>query len=115
MSISMMWTLGTAAQKCALNMLSTLIGVRLGHVYDGLMVNLRADNAKLRQRAALMVERIAHCGLAAARAALDLADGEVKTAVEMLATGASAAAARDQLRRHDGNLRAALAAANKFQ
>src|SRR6202000_1967049 len=35
------------AQKAALNMLSTLIGVRLGHVYDGLVVNLRGPNIKL--------------------------------------------------------------------
>jgi N-acetylmuramic acid 6-phosphate etherase len=46
------------AQKAALNMLSTLIGVHLGHVYDGLMVNVTADNDKLRRRAARIVMRI---------------------------------------------------------
>ena len=103
------------AQKCALNMLSTLVGIRLGHVYDGQMVNLRADNAKLRHRAAAMVARIARCSPETARATLEAADGEVKTAIEMLATGADAHEARAQLRRHKGHLRAALAAANKFQ
>ena len=46
------------AQKAALNMLSTLIGVRLGHVHDGLMVNVLADNDKLRGRAARIVSTI---------------------------------------------------------
>ena len=47
------------AQKCAMNMLSTLIGIRLGHGYDGLMVNVAADNEKLRGRAAGIVARAA--------------------------------------------------------
>ncbi len=47
------------AQKAALNMMSTLMGMRLGHVHDGMMVNLRADNEKLRARAVAMVQRIA--------------------------------------------------------
>ncbi|HHY49197.1 MAG TPA: N-acetylmuramic acid 6-phosphate etherase, partial [Alphaproteobacteria bacterium] len=46
------------AQKAALNMISTLIGVHLGHVYDGLMVNVVADNEKLRRRATRIVMRI---------------------------------------------------------
>ena len=36
------------AQKIALNMLSTLAAIHLGHVHDGYMVNLYADNLKLR-------------------------------------------------------------------
>ena len=40
------------AQKIALNMLSTLAAIHLGHVHDGYMVNLIADNIKLRDRAA---------------------------------------------------------------
>ena len=46
------------AQKVALNMLSTLIGVKLGHVYDGLMVNLRADNDKLRGNLSALLEAL---------------------------------------------------------
>ena len=43
------------AQKIALNMISTLAGLMLGHVHDGYMVNVVADNAKLRGRAARIV------------------------------------------------------------
>ena len=46
------------AQKIALNMISTLAGLRLGHVHDGYMVNVVADNAKLRDRAARIVAEI---------------------------------------------------------
>ena len=39
------------AQKAALGVISTLAAAELGWVHDGLMVNLRPDNAKLSARA----------------------------------------------------------------
>lgn len=99
------------AQKVALNMLSTLIGAHLGHIHDGLMVNLRADNDKLRDRAARMVAQITGVTLALAMQALNDSDGEVKPAVLMAATGTDPAAARHLLGKTKGNLRAALAQA----
>lgn len=96
------------AQKAALNMLSTLIGVRLGHVHDGLMVNVRADNEKLRARAARIVASIAAVDAEAARSALDATGGEVKPAV-LIAAGAKGPAEADALlRQAQGHLRAAL-------
>jgi len=70
-----------AAQKAALGMLSSLMGFELGHVYQGLMVNLKADNAKLRDRARGIVTTIAGVTEAEAEAALRKAGGEVKPAV----------------------------------
>ncbi len=96
------------AQKIALNMLSTLMAIKLGHVHDGMMVNLRADNAKLRQRAAGMVSRIAGVDEAAASAALDATHGHVKPAV-LVSKGQRPEAAKALLRETEGNLRAALA------
>jgi N-acetylmuramic acid 6-phosphate etherase len=75
------------AQKIALNMISTLAGMQLGHVHDGYMVNLVADNAKLRDRAARIVAEIAGTDGKASRAALDSAGGAVKPAV-LIAAGA---------------------------
>ena len=49
------------AQKVILNLLSTLIMVRLDRVYRGLMVNMRATNAKLRRRSEIMVSQITDC------------------------------------------------------
>jgi N-acetylmuramic acid 6-phosphate etherase len=96
------------AQKAALNILSTLMGVALGHVHDGMMVNVRADNAKLRARAAGIVARIAGVADGAAAAALDAAGGDVKPAV-LIALGMERPAALRVLGETGGNLRAALA------
>ncbi|MFS4437450.1 N-acetylmuramic acid 6-phosphate etherase [Paracoccaceae bacterium GXU_MW_L88] len=97
------------AQKIALNMLSTLMAVDLGHVHDGMMVNLRADNQKLRARALATVSRIADVEEDIAARALDAAGGEVKAAI-LIATGvASPEVARAKLEQANGRLRAALA------
>ncbi|MFV0361090.1 N-acetylmuramic acid 6-phosphate etherase [Tropicimonas sp.] len=97
------------AQKVALNVMSTLMGVALGHVHDGMMVNLRADNAKLRQRAAGMVARIAAVSPDRAQACLAESGGAVKPAVLLAAGVGSPAAAGELLEQSGGRLRAALA------
>ncbi len=96
------------AQKIALNIMSTLMGVLLGHVHDGMMVNLVADNDKLRRRAEHMVCRIANVSEDAARRHLEAAEGAVKQAV-LLAAGARSLAQADQLLiNSNGHLRPAL-------
>lgn len=96
--------LGAAtAQKVALNMLSVLLGVRLGHVHDGYMVNLIADNAKLQDRAARIVSAVAGVTTDAARQALGRTEGAVKPAV-LVAKGATPEAATERLNREDGHL-----------
>ena len=99
------------AQKIALNMLSTLMAVELGHVHDGMMVNLRADNIKLRARAAGIVRRIAGVSEVAAQAALEATGGAVKPAILVAAANLSPSEAADLLFDTQGNLRAALARA----
>jgi N-acetylmuramic acid 6-phosphate etherase len=69
------------AQKAALGMLSSLMGFELGHIHRGLMVNLKSDNAKLRDRALGIVAMIAGVSEAIAEAALREAGGEVKPAI----------------------------------
>ncbi|TNM66588.1 N-acetylmuramic acid 6-phosphate etherase [Aliirhizobium smilacinae] len=100
------------AQKLAFNMLSTLAAIKLGHVHDGHMVNLRADNEKLRIRAAAMVAEIAGIGFDEAREWFGQADGSVKVAVLLAAGAADAAAARDLLDRSGQVLRKALTELN---
>lgn len=97
------------AQKVVLNLLSTLIMVRLGRVYRGLMVDMRASNEKLRRRAVRMVMTITGCAEEEARAALINADHDIKLAV-LLRGGLDAEAARALLSTHQGNLRQALGA-----
>ncbi|GEO15575.1 N-acetylmuramic acid 6-phosphate etherase [Microvirga aerophila] len=96
------------AQKVILNLLSSLIMVRLGRVYGGLMVDMRATNAKLRRRSEIMVSQITGCDDATAIEALGQADGDLKTAA-LIALGSQASDAQATLTRHGGNLREALA------
>ena len=96
------------AQKIALNMMSTLMAIELGHVYDGMMVNLRADNAKLRARAQGIVSRIASVSDNAAGAALAATDGDVKAATLVAAGAGSVDTAHRLLDETGGHLRPAL-------
>jgi N-acetylmuramic acid 6-phosphate etherase len=100
------------AQKAALNMISTLAGVRLGQVHDGMMVGVVADNAKLRIRAAGMVARIADVPQTAAQTALVQANGDVKVAV-LLARGLDMDTAAALLNDTDQNLRHAMSRMTK--
>ncbi|WP_244487639.1 MULTISPECIES: N-acetylmuramic acid 6-phosphate etherase [unclassified Aureimonas] len=98
------------AQKIALNMLSTGIAIRRGHVHDGHMVSLRADNAKLRDRAVRMIGDCA--GVSPGRAAEALAEsgGAVKPAILLAAGTADLSDAEARLARASGHLRDALGA-----
>lgn len=91
------------AQKAALNLMSSLMGVELGHVYNGLMVNLVADNIKLAARAARVVAQIADVEINVAQAALAQTNGSVKPAI-LVALGSSLGEAIDLLKTHDGHL-----------
>jgi len=95
------------AQKIVLNLFSTAVMVKLGRVYHGLMVHMRASNEKLRRRAERMVREIIGCTEADAARFVEQADGDVKTAV-LLGFGLAPAAAADVLTRHEGNLRSAI-------
>lgn len=96
------------AQKIALNMLSTLMAMELGHVHDGMMVNVIADNEKLRGRARGIVMAAAGVDETTAIRALEASQGVVKSAV-LIAAGASPQQAETLLTTHTGMLRPALA------
>lgn len=98
------------AQKIALNMLSTLTAIHLGHVHDGYMVNLMADNIKLRDRAARIVAAISGRGRDDAARLLEKSGGAVKTAILLAAGADSADAARKILEGTGHKLRPALSA-----
>jgi N-acetylmuramic acid 6-phosphate etherase len=96
------------AQKAAINLLSTLTHIKLGAVHDGMMVNVRADNLKLKTRARGIVSRIANANEKDAAAALDISRGEVKPAVLICLGARSLDAAQKLLDETKGNLRLAL-------
>ena len=98
------------AQKIAFNLFSTLVGIHLGHVHDGHMVNLKADNIKLKGRACRIVSDISGVGVEEAERLLARSEGSVKTAVLLAAGAEDAGAAEAALARSGQNLRRALKA-----
>jgi N-acetylmuramic acid 6-phosphate etherase len=103
-----------SAQKLALNMLSVLVGIRLGHVHDGFMVNLTADNQKLRDRAARIVSALSGATPAEANDALSRSAGRVKPAV-LIARGLSPEEADKALTQTGGHLAPILSASDTNQ
>ncbi len=99
------------AQKVALNMVSVLVGIGLGHVHDGYMVNVTADNAKLMDRAARIVAALAAADMTGAREALAKTGGAIKPAV-LVARGATPDQAIRALDDHAGHLDQAALALN---
>ncbi|AEY00367.1 N-acetylmuramic acid-6-phosphate etherase [Oceanimonas sp. GK1] len=96
------------AQKLVLNMLSTAAMIRLGKVYQNLMVDLHASNQKLEARAIRIVMQATGTDEATAADALAAADSEVKLAILMLLSGLNKTEARARLQRGQGVLRQAL-------
>ena len=95
------------AQKIVLNLFSTAVMVKLGRVYRGLMVSMRASNAKLLRRAEVIVSQIVGCAENDAAKFVERADGDVKIAV-LLGLGWEQTEAVEALLKHEGNLRAVI-------
>jgi len=96
------------AQKLVLNMISTAAMVKFGKVYQNLMVDVKATNIKLVDRACRIVVEATGASREAAEAALAQTDYEVKPAILMILSEISAAEAQQKLQKHNGFLRAAL-------
>jgi len=99
---------GTAT-KLVLNMLSTATMIRLGKVYENMMVDLQMTNQKLVERSKRIVMIATGVDYDTAEAALADAGGHVKTALVMLLTNVSADGARARLERGGGFVRHAVA------
>jgi N-acetylmuramic acid 6-phosphate etherase len=97
------------AQKLILNALSTLTMVRLGRTYDGLMVSVVPENAKLRERARRNVVLASGASEDLVDEAIAAAEGDARVALVTLLAGIDAAAARERLERAHGSVRGALA------
>ena len=99
------------AQKMVLNMMSTASMVKLGKVYENLMVDVKPDNVKLKNRATRMIRQatgvteeragwayeesgghakagivmlLADCSLSSAKKALELTNGYVRESIQLL-------------------------------
>jgi N-acetylmuramic acid 6-phosphate etherase len=98
---------GTAT-KMVLNMLTTGAMIRLGKTYGNLMVDMRASNSKLADRARRIVRAVTQLSPTETEALLTSCDGEVKTAIVSQHRGVSPTEARQLLSAAHGHLRKAL-------
>ncbi len=96
------------AQKLVLNMLTTTAMVRLGKVYQNMMVDLQLTNSKLADRAKRIVKMATGADDATAIRALDQAGGHVKTAIVMIAADLGAGEARRRIDEAGGFIRPAM-------
>jgi len=96
------------AQKMVLNMLSTATMVRLGYVYDNLMIDLGAVNTKLRARAKRILEDASARNLSSVEHALRQTKHDLRVALVMLKKGVTAEQAQRKLKESGGFLRKAL-------
>jgi len=96
------------AQKMVLNMLSTGAMIRLGKVYENVMVDLQLSNKKLEERAKRIVMLLTECSYETAENLLIETDGHVKTALIMSLTQSTRAEAEKRLHLNNGFVRASV-------
>ncbi len=93
------------AQKLVLNMYSTTVMVRLGHVYSHWMINLQMKNNKLRARGLRILKEATGKPEAECSQAIESSGEDLRVALVMLMCGKGADAARAALKAHSWDLR----------
>ena len=96
------------AQKLVLNMITTAAFVRMGKVYENMMVDLMASSRKLVERGRRTLMTVTGAGYEEACEALERGGGSVKTAIVMVKAGAGRAEAEARLAAAGGFVRVAL-------
>ena len=96
------------AQKLVLNMLTTASMILMGKCYQNLMVDVQANNEKLKARAIRIVMQATDCDKALAEETLKQADQNAKLAIMMILSGLDRAQAEALLEKHQGKLQLAL-------
>lgn len=96
------------AQKLVLNMLTTTSMIRMGKVYENMMIDLQMTNKKLEERSKRIVMTITGVSYEEAAEFLIKAGGHVKTALVMIRAGVSAEEAKERLNKTEGFVRKAI-------
>ena len=96
------------AQKLVLNMLTTASMIRMGKIYENMMIDLQMTNKKLVERSKRIVMTITGLDYEEASEYLEKSNGHVKTALVMIRAGVTAEEAKDRLRKSDGFVRKAI-------
>ena len=98
-----------SAQKMVLNMFSTGIMVKVGNIYQNLMVNVQPTNEKLIQRATNIIKEAAEIEESQAKEYLEAAQLEVAPAIVMAKAHVDFQKAKQLLADHDGRISEVLA------
>lgn len=96
------------AQKLVLNMLTTASMIRLGKVYENMMIDLQMTNLKLVERSKRIVMTVTDLSYEEASEVLSKASGHVKTALVMHFAGVTADEAQARLAQAQGFVRYAI-------
>ncbi|HVO74247.1 MAG TPA: N-acetylmuramic acid 6-phosphate etherase [Ignavibacteriaceae bacterium] len=96
------------AQKMVLNMLTTAAMIRMGKVYENMMIDLQMTNKKLIERSKKIVMIITGVTYEQAGEYLKKAGGHVKTALVMIKAGVGAGEAAERLKKSEGFVRKAI-------
>ncbi len=103
------------AQKLVLNMITTTTMIRMGKVYENMMVDLQMNSQKLEERSKRTLMIITGISYEEAEKVLYEAGGHVKTAIVMLRGGVNRELAEEALRRADGFVRQAIEIAKELR
>jgi N-acetylmuramic acid 6-phosphate etherase len=90
------------AQKMILNMLTTASMIKMGKVYQNLMVDLQARSEKLKERSKRIIMMATGVDYKKAKEYLEKADGKVKTALVMLLANVDKKTAEKRLKETGG-------------
>lgn len=96
------------AHKMILNMISTSAMILIGKAYENLMVDVHVSNLKLKERAIGIIRKITGVSYEVALDTLEKADLQVKTAIVMIMTNTSKAAAEKRLTEANGYVKKAI-------
>ncbi|WP_307273094.1 N-acetylmuramic acid 6-phosphate etherase [Peribacillus sp. V2I11] len=96
------------AHKMVLNMISTATMIRLGKVYENLMVDVNVSNQKLKDRAISIIETVTNADYDQALNTLEKANNQVKPAIVMIKTATDYEKAMELLESADGDVRKAI-------
>jgi len=100
------------AQKLVLNMLSTGSMIKLGKVYGHLMVDVKASNQKLTERATRIVMEVTDCDRETAVEALKNSKGKAKLAIFHIISGETVENSKKLLEEADGYIGRAIKSLN---
>lgn len=100
------------AQKMVLNMISTGVMIKLGKVYGNLMIDVKATNEKLVERAKGIIMKCTGCTREVAEEHMNITGDDVRLSIFMILSKLNKKQSIEALNKNDNNIRTALESVN---